>query len=149
MRRQPVREWMTGGRLPSGSRYTSAVHHGGRERPIAGTMLTERPFSCPNIQGLYRQTNQPGRCYRLAYRDPNYWVRRVREDRHARESWHDSLEQLESLPTKLGGDVAEAGDIAARMREIVHQPCPHGVTLTQHHDRDRRRGPVDGQQCRG
>src|SRR5581483_12225382 len=64
------------------------------------------------------------------------WIRGIPEDSHAGGPRNRLLQELQTLPAQLRGDVADAGDVAARAAKACDESIAHRVTTAYHHDRN-------------
>jgi hypothetical protein len=68
---------------------------------------------------------------------------RIPEDGHARQAWHDLLQQGEPLCGQLGDQQGDSGDVTPWLREARHDPVPHQIIGTRpDHDRNPVRRPA-------
>src|SRR5262249_40897263 len=61
----------------------------------------------------------------------------VPDKHHAGEPGHELPQELQPLPAKIRGNIAEPGDIPAGVRETCHEPGANWVGGVCHHDRNR------------
>ena len=73
----------------------------------------------------------------------------IAKDGHSIESGHDFTQQFKSKAAKIGRQVRQTGDIAARARQAGDQPGPDRVSSRSKYDWDCRRRFLDGHGSRG
>ena len=102
----------------------------------------------PHVLRLKEKSQRACRRLRLLPRRRIGGIRRIPEDRHPGQAWHDLLQQLQPFPTEFRSQDAQPREVAAWPRQARHYPPSHGVDRRRHDDRNRLGRVLGGERCR-